>query len=65
MNRQTAPLLVSKAEAGRVSGLSYSTICRLVQRGVLVEVRLDAGMSPRLRLGDIEALARQPERGSP
>jgi hypothetical protein len=59
MNMQTPPLLVSKAEAARVSGLSYSTICRLVKRGVLVEVHLDEGMSPRLRLVDVVALSKE------
>ena len=65
MYKQTPPLLVSKAEASRVSGYSYSTICRLVKRGVLVEVRPDPAMHPRLRLEDVEALARQPDGGSP
>jgi len=56
VNTHTAPL-ISKAEAARVSGLSYSTIVRLVARGVLEEVRLAPGMHPRLRLRDVLALA--------
>ncbi len=45
--------LITKAEAARVSGLSISTIRRLVLRGVLEEVRLAPGMHPRLRLRDV------------
>lgn len=52
--------LVTKAEASRVSGLSYSTIVRLVKSGVLVEVRPAPGMHPRLRLDDLAALTQRP-----
>jgi excisionase family DNA binding protein len=55
MTVQAQPL-VTKAEAARVSGLSYSTIVRLVKRGVLTEVRIAPGMHPRLRLDDVVAL---------
>jgi excisionase family DNA binding protein len=48
--------LISKAEASRVTGLSYSTIVRLVKSGVLREVRIADGMAPRLRLADVAAL---------
>ena len=60
MDVQTQPL-VSKAEAARVSGLSYSTIVRLVKRGVLTEVMIAPGMSPRLRLHDVVGLSDQHE----
>jgi excisionase family DNA binding protein len=62
MSVQTQPL-VSKAEAARVSGLSYSTIVRLVKRGVLPEVHIAPGMNPRLRLEDVLALGEHREQG--
>jgi excisionase family DNA binding protein len=55
VNVHGVPLL-SKAEAARRSGLSYSTIVRLVKRGVLREVQLAPGMRPRVRLTDVLAL---------
>ena len=61
---QTASL-ISKAEAARVTGLSYSTIVRLVRRGVLQEVWLADGMRPRLRLADVLELGERHEQGSP
>lgn len=57
MNIHTAPVLVSKAEAARRTGLSYSTIVRLVKRGRLHEVHIAPGMHPRLRLDELLALA--------
>ena len=60
MNNHTTHL-ITKAEAARVSGLSYSTIVRLVKRGVLAEVRLAPGMHPRLRLVDVQALGERAE----
>lgn len=48
--------LVTKAEAARLTGYSYSTIRRLADRGVLIEVVPAAGMRPRLRLEDVLAL---------
>ena len=63
MNIHTAPVLVTKkAEAARSTGLSYSTIVRLVKRGQLHEVQLAPGMHPRLRLEDILSLADSSER---
>ena len=56
MNAKAVPL-VSKAEAARVSGMSYSTIVWLVKRGVLREVVIAEGMNPRLRLDDVLALS--------
>jgi excisionase family DNA binding protein len=53
--------LVSKAEASRVTGLSYSTIQRLVKRGVLREVVVAEGMAPRLRLADVTSLGDEKE----
>ncbi len=53
--------LISKAEAVRVSGLSYSTIVRLVKQGVLTEVRIAPGMNPRLRLEDVVGLGDDPD----
>ena len=61
MNVHKAPL-VTKAEAARLTGYSISTVRRLVERGVLQEVRLAPGMNPRLRLADVLALS---ERGTP
>ena len=49
-------VLVSKMEGTRITGYSYSTIKRLVQSGVLEEVRVAPGMHPRLRLDDLLAL---------
>jgi len=48
---------VSKTNAARISGLSLSTIRRLVARGILEEVRIAEGMHPRLRLADVLALS--------
>lgn len=56
MNAQAQPL-VTKAEAARLSGLSYSTIVRLTKRGVLREITAAPGMRPRLRLSDVIALS--------
>ncbi len=56
MNAQAQPL-ITKAEAARVSGLSYSTIVRLTKRGVLREIVAAPGMRPRLRLTDVVALS--------
>ena len=52
------PVLVTKVEAARLLGCSRYTIIRLVERGVLREVRLADGMTPRLRREDVLALAR-------
>ena len=51
------PATVTKIEAARILGVSRQTITRLVQRGALREVRLADGMTPRLRRGDVLALA--------
>lgn len=50
--------LVTKAEAARLSGYSYSTIQRLVARGVLAQVTPAPGMKLRVRLADVCALER-------
>jgi excisionase family DNA binding protein len=53
----SAPALVTKVEAARLLGVSRYTIIRLVQRGVLREIRLGEGMTPRLRREDVLELA--------
>lgn len=53
--------LISKAEAGRVLDISQRSVRRLVQAGVLEEIRLGAGMRPRLRLADVLALVQPRE----
>lgn len=55
--RNQEEILVSKTEAARVSGLSLSTIIRLVKRGVLREIVLAEGMHPRIRLEDVLRLS--------
>lgn len=56
MDTQAQTTLVTKADAARIKGYSYSTIARLVKAGVLTEVRPAPGMNPRLRLQDVLAL---------
>jgi hypothetical protein len=57
--RFAPPGLVTKAEAARLSGYSYSTVQRLVARGILEQVVPAPGMKPRLRLADVRALERR------
>jgi len=52
-----SPALVTKVEAARLLGVSRWTISRLVNSGVLQEVRLGEDMYPRLRRRDVLALA--------
>jgi len=52
-----APILVRFPEAARRLGISRDTVKRLVEQGVLEEVRLTPTSHPRLRLEDVLALA--------
>jgi excisionase family DNA binding protein len=52
-------VLVTKADAARLLGVSRWTVDRLIKRGVLRQLWLAEGMHPRLRRADVLALTRE------
>jgi excisionase family DNA binding protein len=66
-DKAPTPLLMLRPAAAKYLGVSQDVLQRMIERGVLEEVRLYPEAYPRVRRADVEALARgeQPSEATP